>query len=514
MVSINNIVYQFRDKLRDKRVFRSINRLNKQYDRTFTFLGIIFGIYLLLLKNKDPYASHENYIWGVRFLLLVLFAALVSWVVTVKIKKQEFNKFWQKFTTLLPFMCWFMPFFYIIYVFNQERDLLDLAQIIAPTALLILYYHLMKDKQIETDSLIKIKRKIEQYAQLKKVIHLVPSLQNRKTRIAKPEAVKFVYDFSTNTSNIRILRNKSEKDPIHLENVTFLFYDSNSKVYRVPNKTNFQFLDDERGLESPNGLSLLQSNSLGYLFQMQLFDSENGDIQLNKYDINRFLNYGESCRIVVESAVNDTQNFKTVEHSWNVRQIQSAASITLQSLTSSSSDPKLKLLKEIFEQNISGSLDKRPYLTDMILCYITILSKYSPNDPGFLQPRWTGLLTGFAHMCQILIEELDHDTSSKIDNLEMSQICNEWDRHVQLINRDPVAEFIKKHDSLIQNGKDEYPWLDQTIATMMEELEKTMFKQRLVMQQKYDSQQLVEIRSGIVAGITIGLELIRRRTGD
>ena len=218
--------------------------------------------------------------------------------------------------------------------------------------------------------------------------------------------------------------------------------------------------------------------------------------------------------MLIESAVKDTQGFETVEHTWNVRQIQSAASITLQALTSPSGDPKLKLLREIFEQNIASSLGERPYLSDMILCYVTILSKYSPNDPGFLQPRWTGILTGFAHMCQILTEEMDHDTASKVNNIEMNQICNEWDRHVQLINRDPVAEFIKRHDFLIKNGKDEHPWLDQTIGTMMEELEKTMFKQRLVMQQKYDPQQLVEIRSGIVAGITIGLELIIRRPGD
>ena len=245
-----------------------------------------------------------------------------------------------------------------------------------------------------------------------------------------------------------------------------------------------------------------------------LFHLAEGDIQLNKYDINRYLNYGESSRMLIESADKDTQDLKTIEHTWNVRQIQSAASVTLQALTSPSGDPKLKLLREIFEQNIASYLGEKPYLSDMILCYITILSKYSPNDPGFLQPRWTGILTGFAHMCQILTEEIDQDTPSKFKNIEMRQICNEWDRHIQLINRDPVAEFIKKHDFLIKNGKDEHPWLDQTIGTMMEELEKTMFKQRLVPQQKYAPQQLVEIRSGIVAGITIGLELVIRRTGD
>jgi hypothetical protein len=402
----------------------------------------------------------------------------------------------------------------MIYIFNQERIFLRFAQGIAPIALLILYYHLMNDKKIETDSLIKIKRKIEQYALLNKVIHLIPNLQHRSTRSVNPDVVKFLYDFSTNTSNIRVLRNMNEKEPIHLENVAFLFYDSNSNVYRLPNKTNYQFLDDERELESPSGLHLLQANSLAYLFQMQLFHLEEGDIQLNKYDINRYLNYGESCKMFIESADKDTQDFETVEHTWDVRQIQSSASITLQALTSSSGDPKLKLLRGIFEQNIANSLHKMPHSADMVLCYVTILSKYSPNDAGFLQPRWTGMLTGFAHMCKIITEELDQDSSSKANTIEMKQICSEWDRHVQLINRDPVAEFIKRHDFVIRNAKDEHPWLDQTIGTMMEELEKTTFKQRLVMQQKYDSQQLVEIRSGIVAGITIGLELIIRRTGD
>jgi len=486
------------------------------------FIGIIFAVYLLVSLYTDPFGTNT---FPYKFALIILIMTIVLHqvvpLILLKLKIFDEKELNQNVTDLLKVVSYvFLGILVLLYILSGiDIVFLHFAQLCSPATTYLLYCKIMKNSTIQSDNWIVMKKELERFAVREKVVHLVPVFPSKSKKSEKLIPLEIKYQTSTNTSNIHSRRKGKNDLRIKIENAAFFLKNrtDGKEEFAVPNKETFQFLDANTSLSVPRGVRKLESNSLIYLFQLHLFgmgNEEKDQQKLALYDFSKFLRHGENRRTLL-NPLSETGGPIYVVHKWKVEQLQSSASLLLRSIVGTKRNENMKMLAEMFDQNLSNVTRNHQHLNEIILCYISILSKLSTIEPIFHRHRWTGILTGFAHACRINMElNLESFTNNKtVKNQEAKHICEFWQRHIDLVNRDPVAEFIKVHDHLIKSQNSKWVELDKVIHTLMGELEKTVFKQRLVEQQKFDSQQLVEIRSGLVAGITIGLEVIKRRVG-
>ena len=217
-----------------------------------------------------------------------------------------------------------------------------------------------------------------------------------------------------------------------------------------------------------------------------------------------------------------------IEHDWTAEQLSRAARVLANSLPgvmdSSQTDPSQKHLEEWFKLCKSLNLGEHETMEleySKIVNYLLLLTRLNSGVP-INRFRWEGMVSGFCDGCLVSHTAITQDKKIKIRKRSTSsqEQFEKAIRRINSANRDPVGEFIAMHDRMIhyfdrdsQFDSSEVEYIDSILQSMMGRLHHTHYLERRVKRGKLTTDDLIEIRKGIVAGVAISMSLLIEKMG-
>ena len=154
-----------------------------------------------------------------------------------------------------------------------------------------------------------------------------------------------------------------------------------------------------------------------------------------------------------------------------------------------------------------------------------MLSKLESQNPVFNQKKIVGSLESFSSSANIILGDLFgeigleySDDGTHHSKFEFEQLMRDALGDFEASCQNPTERFIEVHDKLVgmvsrnQVGEEVIDIVDRCfdkiIHEMINRLKRTSYKQFQSINNSYSMQDLIQIRTGIVCGSTIALNII------
>jgi hypothetical protein len=500
--------------------FRSMTprvwRHARTYYPSFQYISLAFFLYITAAANLDGTITNHNshYYLGsivVAFILLIV-VVFFNWTNSYE-SSATFNLYLTIITTLFVGAGGCL---YFLWIFGDTPQVLYLIQLMAPPTCVSLFYLLTYNKHIQSDKWQLIGKGISKYAMEKKVIAILP--QWGKGSFA------YRYIFPDNLNEITLLKYSPTNDKIKLQYASFFFLKDDSSTrhnqqFQVPSESTYQSLDSKHNLSIPDGLPALESNSLVHLLLAQLFSNFSEQNNKVHYDLKFWLDDHKGKRITFQPDDEKGEEI-TVFHKWSPIQLRTAAERLIETYIELTSSGESARIRHLFHKNLIN-LSKESYDSyDALMMFISALSIYD-KDTTFSLERWSGIMSTFASS-RTIIQKLCESENNKYDSQtditveKLSKTFEDYTKQIIRINRNPVENFVNIHDSIVKmtdNDSEFLFYFNQVIHKLMDELQRTKYRQRLIGRGKYTSHELTEMRKGLVAGTSLSLSLLKERMG-
>jgi len=238
-------------------------------------------------------------------------------------------------------------------------------------------------------------------------------------------------------------------------------------------------------------LAKVEINSLSHLMLAMIGDCRN---RWNKYSVSNLIGGLHSVKV----------GDNLITHSWTRNEIAESATHIKDSIIGDNKEHPIPKWFEIISQS---SLND-----ELLLRYISLLSKYNSGSIWFGDHKWDAMVIGFSQVCKIAEHEdfLKHSISSNKTLRTSFEHCSQRELNV---SRKPVEEFVKIHDIMIDiglteaKGDNESPrllFIEKVIQKMMERIHQTVHLEG----RPHRAKQLIERRKGLIAGTVLGLEAV------
>jgi hypothetical protein len=500
--------------------FRSMTphvwRHARTYSPKFQFYSLAFFLYIAAAANIDGTITNRNshdYLGSIVVTLLILIV-IVLWNQRDNYESSATLNLYLTILTTLGVGAGL--FLYILWMSGGTPQVLHLIQLITPPTCIFLFYLLTYNKHIQSDKWQLIGKGISTYAMEKKVIAILP--QWEKGNFA------YRYIFPANLNEIMLLKNSPTNNKIKLQYASFFFLKDDSSTrhnqqFQVPSESTYQSLDSKHNLSIPDGLPTLESNSLVHLLLAQLFSNFSEQNNKVHYDLKIWLDDHQGKRITFQSDDEKGEEI-TVFHKWSPIQLRTAAERLIEAYIEPTSIGESARIRYLFHKNLIN-LSKESYDSyDALMMFISALSIYD-KDTTFSLERWSGMMSTFASSRTIIqklceSEKNKYDSQTDITVEKLGKTFEDYTKQIIRINRNPVENFVNIHDSIVKmtdNDSEFLFYFNQVIHKLMDELQRTKYRQRLIDKGKYTSHQLTEMRKGLVAGTSLSLLLLKERMG-
>jgi hypothetical protein len=487
---------------------------------------IILGLCLKTLIDSATNTNFASYRWGVLFAIILCigwFYFIILWG----------NRNPELVTTAMFSATWISYLFAIqilLYNLGTMPDSIlfaGLAISSTPVVAIVLFTRLTRDTAIQTSDWGVISRDISKYSSRVDddgrplVVALIPILNGGELTYRRIKS-----------SNLANLNPKSGKNPVirqAIQNGMFLFLRSeeNNKrmsFYNLPSETSYQQLNNQESITIPAQIKALQRNAEAHFLMMLLFGISKNEATGVEFDVHNILrNMGGVEWTVPSAEVTEMQELHdraAIIHEWPPHRLIIAGDLIYKSLT----NPK----KGLSEKNISESFFGHAKHLDLVelehlLTQVAMLH-YGRGDSDEPSAPWMGALQSYAASHKHVLEFArdDGELTAEDDPISKNDIRDKLQSIYGLVQScfdNPVEKFIENHDAVLQleghnlgsvNEEHELSvtrneTTDRMIHALMDQLRQTRYKRTMASRDKYDTQELIDIRQGMVSGVAISL---------
>ena len=294
--------------------------------------------------------------------------------------------------------------------------------------------------------------------------------------------------------------------------------------YNLPSETSYQQLNNQESITIPAQINALQRNAEAHFLMLLLFGSSKNEATGIEFDVHSILrNIGGAEWTLPEAEHTEMTEFSdraAIIHEWTPHRLILAGDLIYESLT----NPK----KGLSEKNISESFfgyAKHLSLVELehLLTQVAMLH-YGKGDFEEDSAPWMGALQSYAashkHVMEFAQEDMDLTTEkTPIRKKDIRDKLRSISGLIQSCFDNPVEKFIENHDEILQLERPNREamdgghglsftrneTIDRMIHALMDQLRQTRYKRTMASRDKYDTQELIEIRQGMVSGVAISL---------
>ena len=487
---------------------------------------IILGLCLKTLIDSATNTNFDSTILS----LSVVFAIFVciGWCLfIIKWPNPDFVTTAMFSMTLLSYLLAFQILIYNLGIMPESNLFAGFSISSTPIVAVVLFTRLTRDTAIQTSDWGVITRDISKYSSRVDeegrplVIALIPLLIEGKLTYRRIKS-----------SNLANLNPKSGKNPVvrqAIQNGMFLFLRSEEKnkrvsFYNLPSETSYQQLNNQESITIPAQINALQRNSEAHFLMMLLFGISKNEATGVEFDVHNILRNMGGAEWTLPAEHTEMKEFldrgSAIIHEWPPQRLIVAGDVIYRSLT----NPK----KGLSEKNISESFfghakHLKQVELEHLLAQVAMLH-YGRGDSEELNAPWMGALQSYAashkHVMEFAHEEVDLTADKTLNSKK--DIRDKLQSILGLVQScfdNPVEKFIENHDEIVQLEKPNRETIeeehepsftrnettDRMIHALMDQLRQTRYKRTMASRDKYDTQELIEIRQGMVSGVAISL---------
>lgn len=326
------------------------------------------------------------------------------------------------------------------------------------------------------------------------------SLQNKNQQVVK--------DLTIKTAPIYLASNERKN---HSERVFQLFSpNSLAPLWPISDEVNIPNVDRIKG------------TSEAHMFLAQLFrPSRNLEYTKQFYSIENYLKHGKVTELQFDSDDSKSRD-KTVHFkiTWEFHQLESTVSEIANSMLEigMNRDPATNVLKRTYTSRLRELYKISPPQFWACCNLVNLISAPKPRENrDSYEEMKIAMLSSYARACATFIGT---DTTQSTENIghiesqEVSKYIREQRKILQTCLDGPIDQFIYYHDAIVDlgSGSDDsyYEILSKIVHGMMDELKRTSHRRFLIKETNYQSENLVQMRKGIVIGTTVALQMLER----
>ena len=414
--------------------------------------------------------------------------------------------------------------------FSAPQDLQSLvliSHLLAPSVVFVLLAKLTHTSAIQTNQWSVLAREITKFSRQRDeqgnpyVVAFLPSSDNKKITYHRASSV--------NLEDLQIRGPHSIVMKQSIQNSVFLFRSNMTQgqhlqQYDMPSVRSYQRLNDKENIRVPTTVRILESNAEAHFLIMQIFhpntERENTgcfdfhQVMMNNRNIDWPLKNSSLAGSPPESLPDGI-----LRHKWSAHKLAKAGSRIYRALISQTRSNSEKNLTAAF---LAGLQSQDRQNAEHILTLVSLLHYgYAEDRPP--DENWMGAIQGYSSSYNYINDFTKDNQMSKNQRKpqkegEIIKTVTDLIPLLQSYFSNPIESFIENHDLIVhfsqsndnEEANEEFilkknNTLDQMIHSVINHLNVTKYKRTLAGQDKYDTQELVAIRQGMVTGVTIGL---------
>jgi hypothetical protein len=499
--------------------------------RTFGFSNLPLQVILISLCLNILVNSSTNTDFSKSYATWSLVLLIMFWLsYHYGKKKSEYLELFETSFSLVYIFACLMALGMLGLSFSTDQDLQSLVLIthlLAPSVVFILLAKLTHNSAIQTNQWSVLAKEITKFSRQRDeqgnpfVVAFLPSSDGKNITYHRASSV--------NLEDLQIRGPHSTIMKQSIQNSVFIFrvnmaQGQHLQQYGLPSVRSYQRLNDKENIRVPATVRILESNAEAHFLIMQMFHPNMERENAGSFDFHQMMmnNRNIDWPLKNSSLAGSSPEFPhdaILRHKWSAHKLAKAGSRIYRALISQRRSNSEKNLAAAF---FSGLHSQNRQNAEHILTLVSLLHYgYAEDHPP--DENWMGAIQGYSSSYNYIYHFTEENQMTKNQRKtqnegEIIKTVTDLIPLLQSYFSNPIESFIENHDLIVhfsqnndnQEANDEFilkknNTLDQMIHSVINHLNVTKYKRTLAGQDKYDTQELVGIRQGMVTGVTIGL---------